>query len=179
MTYLQQLHVARRERLARMSMPLPTATPRPRKPPPRIIVIVGGRQMIPPPPPQPEPEMPPEEDRRPRPPVFQPITIREIMDAVAVEFGIHPRSLRDKCRANVIVKPRHVAMYFIRRLTNYSLPEIGKRVGGFDHTSVLNGVRRTEKRILDDRDMAAKVSAIEAKLTEILAARAAIAEAAE
>ena len=49
-------------------------------------------------------------------------------------------------RARAVVGPRHVAMYLAKQLTTRSLPEIGRKFGGRDHTTVMYGIRRIEER---------------------------------
>ncbi|MBU1827034.1 MAG: chromosomal replication initiator protein DnaA, partial [Alphaproteobacteria bacterium] len=62
-------------------------------------------------------------------------------------------------RVRSIARPRQVAMYLAKQLTSRSLPEIGRRFGGRDHTTVMHGVRRieelkgTDSQIADDVEM--------------------------
>ena len=79
-----------------------------------------------------------------------PRTITEIQAAACKHFGISSEELLSSARTRRIVWPRQVAMYLARELTAESLPAIGRRFGGRDHTTVLHAWRRTSARILDD-----------------------------
>jgi chromosomal replication initiator protein len=70
------------------------------------------------------------------------ITIEDIQKKVASYYHVSMRDLLSHRRDRVIVRPRQVAMYLCKELTTRSLPEIGRRFGGRDHTTVLYGVRR-------------------------------------
>jgi len=53
----------------------------------------------------------------------------------------------------IIARPRQVAMYLAKQLTPRSLPEIGKRFGGRDHTTIMHGVRRIEELMATDSQL--------------------------
>jgi chromosomal replication initiator protein len=57
-------------------------------------------------------------------------------------------------RVRTIARPRQVAMYLSKQLTTRSLPEIGRRFGGRDHTTVMHGVRRIEELKAHDHQIA-------------------------
>lgn len=67
-----------------------------------------------------------------------------LMSRVARATGVTVTDLRSDRRPADVVKARHILFYVARTLTTYSLPEIGRRSGGKDHTSVLHGVRRVQ-----------------------------------
>jgi chromosomal replication initiator protein len=77
-------------------------------------------------------------------------SIAAIQAAVGEHFGISREELLSPGRAARIAWPRQVAMYLARELTGDSLPEIGRRFGGRDHTTVLHACRRTAARIATD-----------------------------
>ena len=79
-----------------------------------------------------------------------PRTITEIQAAACKHFGISSDELLSAARTPRIAWPRQVAMYLARELTGESLPAIGRRFGGRDHTTVLHAWRRTCARIADD-----------------------------
>src|SRR3546814_1796174 len=56
-------------------------------------------------------------------------------------------------RARVVARPRQIAMYLAKRLTTRSLPEIGRKFGGRDHSTVIHAVRRIEELRDSDRDV--------------------------
>lgn len=94
----------------------------------------------------------------------RPLTIRSIVQAVAAFYRISVLDIESRSRTRTIVRPRHVACFLCRKLTATSLSEIGRRVGGTDHAAVLHAVRKIERRIGEDADLAAHVAAIKAKL---------------
>ena len=56
-------------------------------------------------------------------------------------------------RARAVARPRQIAMYLAKRLTTRSLPEIGRKFGGRDHSTVIHAVRRIEELRDSDRDI--------------------------
>lgn len=73
-----------------------------------------------------------------------PITPREIMEATADKYSLSLSDLTGPYRTRAIVTGRHVTMYLMRQLTDLSFPEIGKHLGGRDHTTVMNGVKKID-----------------------------------
>lgn len=167
MAYLQDLHSARVERLARMSAPLPGSQPR-RKPVVRTIHIVRGeqqgRRLLGPPVvtiPINEPQSAPVDVPVVRPSKPATISVGRIMAATSAEFGV---DVTNRCRTRPYVVPRQIAMYLARKLTGLSLPRIGRRMGGYDHTTVLHGIRKGAEYAAIPRIHAARVTAIEESL---------------
>ena len=72
--------------------------------------------------------------------------------------------LRDS-RARAVARPRQVAMYLAKQLTARSLPEIGRKFGGRDHTTVMHAVRKVEELIADDAQIAQDTDVIRRALT--------------
>jgi chromosomal replication initiator protein len=81
------------------------------------------------------------------------VTIDGIQKAVAERFDIKQGQLKEKSNTRHIVRPRQVAMYLIKELTNASLPEIGRAFGGKHHTTVMHSIRRIEKQRQTDPDL--------------------------
>ena len=73
------------------------------------------------------------------------ITIEEIQKRVAAHFNIRLGDMYSARRARNVARPRQVAMYLAKQLTSRSLPEIGRKFGGRDHTTVMHGVKRVEQ----------------------------------
>ena len=88
------------------------------------------------------------------------ITIDEIQKAVSVHFDLKPIDLVSARRARAVARPRQIAMYLAKRLTTRSLPEIGRKFGGRDHSTVIHAVRRIEELRDQDRDIDAAVRAL-------------------
>ena len=92
------------------------------------------------------------------------IPIGAILGACADFYGVPVSSLFADRRAQEIVKARHIAMYLAKELTPRSLPDIERRMGGKDHTTVLHGVRKIAALIKRDPDLAAEVATIRARI---------------
>lgn len=73
------------------------------------------------------------------------VTIDEIQRAVSTHFAVKQLDLVSARRAKEIARPRQIAMYLAKRLTTRSLPEIGRKFGGRDHSTVIHAVRRIEE----------------------------------
>jgi chromosomal replication initiator protein len=76
--------------------------------------------------------------------------LSEIIDAAAQEFGVERESLLARDRRPAVATARQVAMYLARELTEHSLPEIGRGVGGRNHTTVLHAVNRVSAALRTD-----------------------------
>jgi chromosomal replication initiator protein len=87
------------------------------------------------------------------------ITVEEIQRKVSDHYNIRLSDLIGPKRLRSYARPRQVAMYLAKTLTNRSLPEIGRRFGGRDHTTVMHGVKRIEElkaidsQIADDLEL--------------------------
>jgi chromosomal replication initiator protein len=79
-------------------------------------------------------------------------SIDEIQTAVGKHFGLSTDELLSTTRTPRVAWPRQLAMYLARELTGESLPAIGRKFGGRDHTTVLHACRRTSTRIASDED---------------------------
>jgi len=78
------------------------------------------------------------------------VTIEEIQKKVAQHFNIRTSDMHSARRARSVARPRQVAMYLAKQLTSRSLPEIGRKFGGRDHTTVMHAVKKVEE--LRERD---------------------------
>lgn len=87
-------------------------------------------------------------------------TIRVIQREVARRYEMSTEELISMRRNKVEVRARHIAMYLAKTMTPQSLPEIGRRFGGKDHTTVLHAVRNAEARIKADPEYAAEIAAL-------------------
>ncbi|WP_371396840.1 chromosomal replication initiator protein DnaA [Fretibacter rubidus] len=92
------------------------------------------------------------------------LTVDKIQRAVAEEFGIALNDMTSKRRARDIARPRQVAMYLCKKLTKRSLPDIGRRFGGRDHTTVMHAVKRVDSLRAEDSVFNSRVSAVETTL---------------
>ena len=78
------------------------------------------------------------------------ITIEDIQKRVAEHYNIRLADMHSPRRARSVARPRQVAMYLAKQLTTRSLPEIGRKFGGRDHTTVMHAVRRIEELSAED-----------------------------
>ena len=92
------------------------------------------------------------------------ITVDEIQKVTADHFGLKQADLLSPRRTRQVARPRQVGMYLAKQLTTRSYPDIGRRFGGRDHTTVLHGVRRIEELIGQDEQIARDVEALIRKL---------------
>lgn len=84
---------------------------------------------------------------------------RLILEAVSAAFGISVRDMQSPRRHAAIVQARYAAYHLSRTLTRKSLPQIGRDIGGRDHTTVLHGCREADAMMASDPDFKAKVHA--------------------
>ncbi|MBL4748239.1 MAG: chromosomal replication initiator protein DnaA [Magnetovibrio sp.] len=73
------------------------------------------------------------------------VTIEEIQKKVAAHFNIRTSDMHSARRARSVARPRQVAMYLAKQLTSRSLPEIGRKFGGRDHTTVMHAVKKVDE----------------------------------
>ncbi|MGE3739147.1 MAG: helix-turn-helix domain-containing protein, partial [Geminicoccaceae bacterium] len=92
------------------------------------------------------------------------VTIEEIQKAVVEHYAIRMADMASARRSRAVARPRQVAMYLAKQLTPRSLPEIGKKFGGRDHTTVMHAVRQIERLSAEDRTIADDLDALRRKL---------------
>ncbi|MDI6860677.1 MAG: chromosomal replication initiator protein DnaA [Caldisericia bacterium] len=79
----------------------------------------------------------------------------KIKSTVADYFSLSVKDLEGERRSQDYVVPRQIAMYLIRELTNYSLPQIGEIFGGRDHSTVLHSIEKIKKELKKDENLRA------------------------
>jgi chromosomal replication initiator protein len=92
------------------------------------------------------------------------ITAEDILRVVSSHFGIKVSDLKSNKKTRDITLPRQIAMFLIRKLTTTSYPEIGRIMGGKDHSTVVKGVKKLDKLISDDPGIHEKVKLVEKAL---------------
>lgn len=85
------------------------------------------------------------------------VRIEDIQKLVARHFNVSKNELLSNRRTRAIVRPRQIAMYLAKVLTPRSLPEIGRRFGNRDHTTVLHAVRKIEELAANDPKLAQEI----------------------
>ncbi len=94
------------------------------------------------------------------------VTVEEIQRKVSEHYNIRLSDLIGPRRVRTIARPRQVAMYLAKQLTSRSLPEIGRRFGNRDHTTVMHGVRRIEELKATDHQIAEDLEILRRSLEE-------------
>ena len=92
------------------------------------------------------------------------VTIEEIQKRVAEHFNIRVSDMHSARRARSVARPRQVAMYLAKQLTSRSLPEIGRKFGGRDHTTVMHAVRKVDELRDHDNSFAEDVELLQRML---------------
>jgi hypothetical protein len=161
MSLVEQLHNEHKARLARMSV----CRPNPPQPKPVVVLVKQARAFKPI---NPEPfyrsmwfyDLISPKNIEPR----SAPTVLSIREAVCKYFGVRIADLESNRRYWGLVHPRQCAFYLARYHTSFSFPQIGRRFGDRDHTTVLHGVRQIEKKMLADWRVAYDIAHLEAML---------------
>lgn len=93
------------------------------------------------------------------------ITSDYIQEVVAAHFHLKPEEFKSAKRTRTISFPRQIAMYLSRKLTDLSLPKIGKKFGGRDHTTIIHGYEKIAREMETDNELAQIVNELEIKIT--------------
>ena len=94
----------------------------------------------------------------------RPVTMRRVRDVVQAHYELGAGELESASRSTRIVKPRQTAMWLCRTLTKASLPEIGRCLGGRDHTTVMHAVMTVDAKRTVDPAFAAEVDGLVAQI---------------
>lgn len=93
------------------------------------------------------------------------ITAEYILDIVANYFHLKPEELISSKRTRNIAYPRQIAMYLCRKLTDLSLPKIGEKFGGRDHTTIIHGFDKISRELQTDIELTQMLNELESKIT--------------
>lgn len=88
------------------------------------------------------------------------LTPEHVLEAVMRYYQVTPTDLRGPGRRRDLVIPRQVAMFLMRAETGSSLVEIGQRLGGRDHSTVLHGIEKVERQIENDQRLRSEIIAV-------------------
>jgi hypothetical protein len=91
-------------------------------------------------------------------------TVRDIQEIVAEFYGITRADILSKCRATKFTFPRQVAAYLAKEITGLSLPDIGRRFSGRDHTTILYSVNKVAALRESDPTLADEITEIKYRL---------------
>ncbi|MEO1019251.1 MAG: chromosomal replication initiator protein DnaA [Pseudomonadota bacterium] len=92
------------------------------------------------------------------------VTIDEIQRAVTEHYGIRMADMHTSRRARAVARPRQVAMYLAKQMTPRSLPEIGKKFGNRDHTTVMHAIRQIVRLMGEDPALADDIEQLKRRL---------------
>ena len=87
-----------------------------------------------------------------------------ILDEVCVFYRVRKNEIRSARKEAGLVRPRQVVMYLCRKHTSRSMPEIGKFLGGKDHTTVLHGARKIKHLLLTDERLRDEIEVLELRI---------------
>lgn len=94
------------------------------------------------------------------------VKIEDIQRLVANHYNVTRADILSSRRTATVVRPRQIAMYLAKMLTLRSLPEIGRRFGGRDHTTVLHAVRKIDGLVAQDTSLAGEIDHLRRMLQE-------------
>jgi chromosomal replication initiator protein len=94
------------------------------------------------------------------------VRIDDILRTVSKHYGVNRGDLLSGRRNRSIVRPRQIGMYLAKLLTSRSLPEIGRRFGNRDHTTVLHAIRKIEQLMNDDTQLREEIELLKRLLRE-------------
>lgn len=94
------------------------------------------------------------------------IEVRSIQQAVANYYGVKLADILSNRRTAEVIMPRHVAMYLAKELTDKTLPELGRRFAGRDHTTVLSAIRKVTRLVATYPELAAAIAAISTSIKD-------------
>lgn len=100
-----------------------------------------------------------------RPWHYRSVTLADVARVVAERFDVTVMDLKSARRAQRVALPRQVAMFVAKMVTPRSYPEIGRSLGGRDHTTIMHGVRKIEGLRQIDKHLSAEIDAIIAILS--------------
>ncbi|ADU64760.1 chromosomal replication initiator protein DnaA [Desulfurispirillum indicum S5] len=89
------------------------------------------------------------------------VNCEDIQRQVSLRFNLKTNDLKSKNRSSELTHARHIAMYFCRKLTNMSLPQIGREFGGRDHSTVVHAIKTVEAKSSNDDNFKVELESIE------------------
>jgi len=95
---------------------------------------------------------------------IEPITLAKIKRIICQHFNLKMVELVSPRRNSALVNARHIAFYLAKKFTSFSYAQIATHFGGRDHTTILHGIQRIEKRLQSQRELAAEINVITEKL---------------
>ena len=94
----------------------------------------------------------------------RPVRIDDILRTISQQYAVSRGDLLSARRTRSIVRPRQIGMYLSKQLTSRSLPEIGRRFGGRDHTTVIHAIRKIEELMNEDPNLRDEIETLKKDL---------------
>ena len=94
------------------------------------------------------------------------ITIEDIQKTVVSYYNISMHDFMSSRRSRSVARPRQIAMYLSKKMTTKSLPDIGRRFSGRDHTTVIHAIKKVEELMIQDKNFENEVKDLNQKLTK-------------
>ena len=88
------------------------------------------------------------------------VSLSQITRAICDYYHLSEAMLRGKQRDRIVVVPRQIAMYLMRQITDFSLDDIGKELGGRDHSTIMHGCEKIEKELTHNATLRREIEAI-------------------
>ncbi len=92
------------------------------------------------------------------------MTIEQVIEAVGEHYGISVEQILSRSRSRIISYPRQIAMYLCRTETDASFPQIGQKLGGRDHTTIMHGYEKISSRVEQDSNLRRDILEIKAAM---------------
>ena len=92
------------------------------------------------------------------------MTPKQLLKAVVDFYDLTEETILKKSRSQELVRPRQVAMYLMRETLKMSFPNIGEKLGGKDHTTVIHACEKIEKELVFDTQLAQEINSIKEKI---------------
>ncbi|NOT39941.1 MAG: hypothetical protein HOP13_05560 [Alphaproteobacteria bacterium] len=94
------------------------------------------------------------------------VTVDMVKRQVAERYGVSQTDLESKSRKREVVRPRQIVMYIARQLTDQSFPQIARRLGPRDHSTILHGDRLIARMVAEDSAFAAEMEALKRSIRD-------------
>ena len=92
------------------------------------------------------------------------MTPKQLLKAVIDFYDLTEEKILKKSRSQELVRPRQVAMYLMREVLKLSYPNIGEKLGGKDHTTVIHACEKIEKELVFDTQLSQEINSIKEKI---------------
>ncbi len=92
------------------------------------------------------------------------VSVKDVVRAVSAFYNIEEEAIYNKTRRQEVVKPRQLTMYILREFYNISLPSIGQKLGGRDHTTVIHSCEKIKNELKINTELQSEINQIKAMI---------------